>query len=140
MVAVKEETIERLKTLKSEVTEEEQYAGIVADIKRIRMEYGLSQYDFEKITGINQSVIARTESGTTMPNMRTILSLLRALGKTLCVCELNCDENCSQTAGGVPPTGTDECAGAAAADTVAAVAQTDDPAGSIQENGEKECR
>lgn len=131
MVAVKEETIERLKTLKSEVTEEEQYAGIVADIKRIRTEYGLSQYDFEKITGINQSVIARTESGTTMPNMRTILSLLRALGKTLCVCELNCDENCPQTGGGVPPTGTDECAD----DAVAAAAQTDDPAGSIQEKG-----
>lgn len=34
--------------------------------------------------------------------------------------------------GGVPPTGTDECAGDAAADAVAAVAQTDDPAGSIQ--------
>lgn len=42
--------------------------------------------------------------------------------------------------GGVPPTGTDEGAGVVAADTVAAVAQTDDPAGSIQEKGEKECR
>ncbi len=48
--------------------------------------------------------------------------------------------SCPQTAGGVPPTGTDECAGVAAADTVAAVVQTDDPAGSIQEKGEKECR
>jgi len=37
--------------------------------------------------------------------------------------------SCPQTAGGVPPTGTDGCAGVAAADTVAAVAQTDDPAG-----------
>lgn len=48
--------------------------------------------------------------------------------------------SCPQTAGGVPPTGTDECAGDAAADAVASVAQTDDPAGSIQEKGEKECR
>ena len=39
---------------------------------------------------------------------------------------------CPQTAGGVPPTGTDECAGDAAADAVASVVQTDDPAGSIQ--------
>lgn len=37
--------------------------------------------------------------------------------------------SCPQTAGGVPPTGTDGCAGVAAADTVAAVEQTDDPAG-----------
>lgn len=36
---------------------------------------------------------------------------------------------------GTPPTGTDECAGVAAADTVAAVAQTDAHAGSIQETG-----
>ena len=48
--------------------------------------------------------------------------------------------SCPQTAGGVPPTGTGECADVSAADTVAAVAQTDDPAGSIQEKGEKECR
>ena len=39
---------------------------------------------------------------------------------------------CPQTAGGVPPTGTDECAGDAADD---AAAQTDDPTGSIQEKG-----
>ena len=45
--------------------------------------------------------------------------------------------SCPQTAGGVPPTGTDECAGVAAVDTVAAVAQTDDPAGSIPKKGIK---
>ena len=43
--------------------------------------------------------------------------------------------SCPQTAGGVPPTGTDERAGVAAADTVAAVEQTNDPAGSIREKG-----
>ena len=42
--------------------------------------------------------------------------------------------------GGVHPTGTDECAGDAAADAVASVVQMDDPAGSIQEKGENECR
>lgn len=41
---------------------------------------------------------------------------------------------------GVPPTGTDKCAGDAAADAVASVAQTDDPAGSSQEKGENECQ
>ena len=40
--------------------------------------------------------------------------------------------SCLQTSGGVPPTGTDEYAGDAAADAVASVAQADDPAGSIQ--------
>jgi len=40
--------------------------------------------------------------------------------------------SCPQTAGGVPPTGTDECADDAAAVAVASVAQMDDPAGSIQ--------
>lgn len=37
--------------------------------------------------------------------------------------------------GGDSPTGTDECAGDVAADAVASVVQTDDPAGSIQEKG-----
>lgn len=41
--------------------------------------------------------------------------------------------SCPQAAGGVPPTGTDECAGDVAADAVAAAVQTDAPAGSIQE-------
>ena len=43
--------------------------------------------------------------------------------------------SCPQTAGGDPPTGTDECAGVAAADAQASVTQTDDPADSIQEKG-----
>lgn len=43
--------------------------------------------------------------------------------------------SCPQTAGGVPPTGTDECAGVTAADAAASVVQTDVPAGSIQEKG-----
>ena len=40
--------------------------------------------------------------------------------------------SCPQTAGEFHPTGTDECAGDAAAVAVVSAAQTDDPAGSIQ--------
>ena len=45
--------------------------------------------------------------------------------------------SCPQTAGGVPPTGAAGCAGNVVAD---AAARTSDPAGSIQEKGEKEHR
>lgn len=117
--------------------EEEQCAAIVEEIVKLRHDYGMSQAEFAELTGIKQPVIARTETGATMPNMRTILTLLLSLGKTLYIGDLKDVSvqrgrgSCPQTAGGDPQTGTDECAGDAAADVVVSVAQTDDPAGSI---------
>lgn len=72
----------------SKTTEEEQCAAIVSEIVKLRHDYGMSQAEFAELTGIRQPVIARTETGATMPNMRTILTLLLSLGKTLYVGDL----------------------------------------------------
>lgn len=70
--------------------------------------------------------------------MYTGAMLPRAIIRNGCLKKFNCSfirGRRPQTSGGDSPTGTDECAGDVAADAVASVVQTDDPAGSIQEKG-----
>lgn len=61
---------------------------IIGELIKARREKGLTQKEFENITGIKQPVIARIEKGTTNPQIATILKLLAPLGKTLAVVPL----------------------------------------------------
>ncbi|MCA1701741.1 MAG: helix-turn-helix domain-containing protein [Actinobacteria bacterium] len=55
---------------------------ILADLLgRLRREAGLSMYELAKRTGLNRSVLARIEDGTTtQPDTRTLNRIARALG------------------------------------------------------------
>lgn len=50
-----------------------------------RKKYGVSQKQLEILSGIAQPTIARTEKGTTDPNLTTILKMLEPLGLTLSI-------------------------------------------------------
>lgn len=53
-----------------------------------RYEAKLSQQELSRISGVAQAVISRAETGRVMPNMKTLLVLFKALGKTIKVEDL----------------------------------------------------
>lgn len=53
-----------------------------------RQEKGMTQKKLEELSGVSQPVIARFESGKTNPQLNTILKLLKAMGKTLAIVDL----------------------------------------------------
>lgn len=53
-----------------------------------RQEKGMTQKKLEELSGVSQPVIARFESGKTNPQLNTILKLLKAMGKTLSIVDL----------------------------------------------------
>lgn len=57
--------------------------ALVGEIIKARKERGISQKKLEEMSGVKQPIIARMESGSTSPNIDTVLKLLAALGKTL---------------------------------------------------------
>lgn len=63
----------------------EEQANIISTVIKQRNALGLSQRDLASICGIPQSSIARIESFQTMPNLATLLKLLRPLGLKLTV-------------------------------------------------------
>ena len=71
-----------------EIIENDLIAGLVGEMINARKEQSISQRELEAISGIQQSVIARMESGKTDPQLSTILKLLIPMGKTLAVVPL----------------------------------------------------
>ncbi len=61
---------------------------IVGEIFKARKDKGLTQAEWEAISGVKQSFIARVENNKTDPQLTTILKILRPLGKTLKVVPL----------------------------------------------------
>jgi len=55
---------------------------------KARNEQGISQRELEQRSGVKQPIISRMETGATSPQLDTLLKLLRALGKTLQVCDI----------------------------------------------------
>lgn len=64
---------------------------LVKEIVRTRTELGISQKMLEELSGVSQPVIARMESGQTIPQVSTIIKLLIPLGKTLAIVPLEQD-------------------------------------------------
>lgn len=67
------------------MTLEEKKEEIVSEIIKLRHEQGLTQKQLEKLSGVKQPIIARMETGTTIPQLSTILKILFSLGKTITI-------------------------------------------------------
>ena len=57
--------------------------AIIGELIKARRDLGLSQKKLEEMSGVKQPIIARMETGTTSPNIDTVLKVLASLGKTL---------------------------------------------------------
>jgi predicted transcriptional regulator len=62
--------------------------NIVGELLRARENERLSQRALGEKCGIHQPMIARIENGDTDPQLTTILKLLRPLGKTLAIVDI----------------------------------------------------
>ena len=60
---------------------------------RTRREMGMTQKNIEAACGVKQPVIARMERGLTDPQLTTILKVLRPLGKTLKIVDIEEDSD-----------------------------------------------
>lgn len=67
---------------------EEKIKEIVSEIIRLRQENGLTQKQLEELSNIKQPIIARMEKGINIPQLNTILKLLKPLGKTIAIVPL----------------------------------------------------
>ena len=59
--------------------------ALLGEIINARQEQGFTQKELEAASGVKQPVIARLESGSTDPQLSTIIKLLSSLGKTLAI-------------------------------------------------------
>ena len=63
--------------------------AIMSELIKARNEKNISQRELEQLSGVKQPIISRMESGTTSPQLDTILKVLWALGKTLYVGDIS---------------------------------------------------
>lgn len=70
---------------KKDIEEVENMASIVGMMIEQRNVLGISQRELAAMCGITQSSVARIESFKTMPNLDTLLKILRPLGLKLTV-------------------------------------------------------
>lgn len=54
-----------------------------------RNEQGITQKKLEELSGVKQPVIARMEKGTSIPQVETLLKVLKPLGLTLAIVPLD---------------------------------------------------
>lgn len=67
------------------------WEALRGELIQARQERGLTQRDLEKLSGVKQPVIARMETGKTIPNLDTVIKLLVPLGLTLNIVDLPSD-------------------------------------------------
>ncbi len=65
---------------------------LIEEIIKVRHEQGLTQRELEELSGVKQPIIARTENGSTVPSLSTVLKILAPLGKTLYIGDLKSKE------------------------------------------------
>ncbi len=68
-----------------EIAESNLRVALIGELINARQEKGITQKELEKMSGVKQPVIARMETGSTSPQLDTILKILAPLGKTLAV-------------------------------------------------------
>jgi len=66
-----------------EIADSDLKVALVGELIKARKEQGISQKKLEELSGVKQPIIARMESGSTSPNLDTVLKILAPLGKTL---------------------------------------------------------
>lgn len=58
---------------------------VLIDKVELRKSKGWTQQDLAKACGLTQSVVARIESGKSVPTLVTFLKIISAMDKTLCI-------------------------------------------------------
>ena len=71
-----------------EIAESDLRVALIGELIRARQERGITQKQFEELSGVTQPVIARLERGTISPNISTVMKLLAPLGKKLAIVPL----------------------------------------------------
>ena len=71
-----------------EIAESKLRVALIGELTAARKEKGLTQRELEELSGVKQPIIARMDSGSTTPNLSTILKVLAPLGKTLYIGDL----------------------------------------------------
>lgn len=72
-----------------DIEEAEQLAYIISTIIDRRKKLGLSQRDLAKMCNVPQSSIGRIESCKTRPNISTLLNIIKHLGLSFTITEMN---------------------------------------------------
>lgn len=70
---------------KKDIEELENISAIVSAVIQQRTSMGISQRELASLCNIPQSSVARIESGKTVPNLGTLLKIMRPLGLKLTV-------------------------------------------------------
>ena len=68
-----------------EIAESDLRVALISELIDARNEKGITQRELEQLSGVSQPVIARMESGRTVPKLDTVMKVLAALGKTLAI-------------------------------------------------------
>ena len=68
-----------------EIAESDLRVALIGELIKARNEKGISQKRLEELSGVKQPMIARIESGKTLPQVNTLIKLLVPLGKTLAI-------------------------------------------------------
>ena len=76
-----------------EIAESNLRVALIGEMIKARQEKGISQKKLEELSGVKQPVIARMERGLTDPQLTTILKVLRPLGKTLKIVDIEEDSD-----------------------------------------------
>lgn len=71
-----------------EIAESNLRVALIGELIKARNEKGISQKKLEELSGIKQPVIARMETGQSIPQINTLIKLLIPLGKTLAIVPL----------------------------------------------------
>lgn len=74
---------------KEEIQESDLRVQLIGEISKIRKERGISQRKLGEISGVRQPIIARMEKGSNVPNLDTVVKVLKALGKRLYIGDIN---------------------------------------------------
>ena len=75
-----------------EIAESDLRVALISELIKARNEQGVSQKKLEEISGVKQPVIARIETGKSIPQVSTLIKLLVPLGKTLAIVPNKQDE------------------------------------------------
>lgn len=71
-----------------EIAESNLRVALIGELIKARNEKGISQKKLEELSGIKQPVIARMETGQSIPQINTLIKVLIPLGKTLAIVPL----------------------------------------------------
>lgn len=71
-----------------EIAESNLRGALIGELIKARNEKGISQKKLEELSGIKQPVIARMETGQSIPQINTLIKVLIPLGKTLAIVPL----------------------------------------------------